>query len=274
MSTRADRPLALAVGLALALCFACLAAVSVAGWSIGTVTHTTHRELAGPVRELRLSVGSGDVTITPGGDRVTIDSRVRGSLRAPRPSIRLQGDAVRVQGGCGNIVFGHCESTFAVRVPAGTAVRLDATSGDVQVNGLSAPVTIRASSGDVELGDLSGGTDVRVSSGDIEADALSGRVALQSSSGDVVANRLRADTVRLQAASGDVEADLATIPEEVDVSSSSGDVVLGVPHATYNVEAETDSGERHVEVSSDPLSKRILRVQAHSGDVAVVNNRQ
>ena len=77
---------------------------------------------------------------------------------------------------------------------------------DIEVSGLSAPVSVSAGSGDVSLDRLTGGTDVQVSSGDITAEGLHGVVSLVSSSGDVMTDGLEAGTARLEATSGDIDA--------------------------------------------------------------------
>ena len=64
----------------LALLFSMIAAVQVAGWTIGARrAHDQHQVIPGPVDELRVDAGAGDITVVPTlGDGVRIDSTVEG----------------------------------------------------------------------------------------------------------------------------------------------------------------------------------------------------
>jgi DUF4097 and DUF4098 domain-containing protein YvlB len=254
VSVRADRILALIAGGVLSVIFVACSAVQVAGWTTGAVEQKAHRVIRGPVEELQIRAGGGDVMLLPArGDDVVVDSRARGALQTPQLEVDVNGYDVDVSGGCSEFSFGHCEATLVVQVPAGTAVRVDASSGDLSAEGLNANVTLHTASGDVR------------------ARRLSGRLDLDTASGDVDGANLRSDSVRAHTASGDVELDFALPPDTVDADSSSGDVRIFVPRGpeSYSVQVDTDSGDETIDVDRDAGAPRLLRADTSSGDVEI-----
>ena len=254
MSRRADRIIALIAGGILSVIFVSCSAVQVAGWTTGAVDQRAHRTITGPVDELQIRAGGGDVVLMPArGDDVVIDSRARGSLQTPELEVDINGYDVAVNGGCDEFAFGHCEATLLVQVPAGTAVRVDASSGDLSAEGLDANVTLHTDSGDVR------------------ARRLNGRLDLNTASGDVDGADLRSDTVRAHSASGDVDLDFALPPDTVDADTSSGDVRIFVPRGpeVYSVDVDTGHGDETIDVSRDAGSSRLLKADTGSGDVEI-----
>ena len=255
MTYRADRILALLAGGVLAVVFTTCSAVNVAGWTTGVVEVKSHRDISGPVRELRIAGGGGDVQLMPSRDgNITVDSRVRGSLKTPKLDVDFDGSDVAVRGGCPEVTLGHCEATLLVGVPIGTAVTVDASSGDIAANALNGNLTLHTASGDVRVHNLGG------------------RLDLDTSSGDVDGSLLRSTSVHASTGSGDVDLNFRAVPETVDADTGSGDVTITVPRGpdAYKVDVDTGSGSEDVNVLRDSRSPRLLRADTGSGDVEVV----
>jgi hypothetical protein len=258
VTARADRIVALIAGGLLALIFMSCSAVQVAGWSVGTEERTAHRVIDGPVRELRISAGGGDVTLLPAlSDDVTIDSRAEGALHTPRLGVEVRGADVSVDGGCDEFSFGHCRTEIVIHVPVRTAVEVDSAAGDINASGLS------------------GNADLRTGSGDVRVRALGGRVELDSASGDVEAGDMRASSLRATTGSGDVDLSFLSAPQTAEADSASGDVRIAVPQGeeAYRVEVDTASGDPEFGVNNDPSSSRLLRATTGSGDAGVFYTR-
>jgi DUF4097 and DUF4098 domain-containing protein YvlB len=255
MTARTDRKLALIVGAVLAGVFTLCAAASVADWTTGRVERTSHKVIPGPVQQLTLDARSGDVTLVPSEtDEVVIDSQSSGTLKTPELEVRPNGTHVSVSGGCPEITFGHCSAEIVVRVPARTAVEIDAGSGDISAQGLSGNVDLHSSSGDVVGSDLSGFS-----------------VQLKSSSGDIDAIGLRSGVVVARTSSGDVTVQNSRVPESVQARSNSGDVAVFVPpgDVLYSVTAETNSGDPNIGVASSNRATNTIVARTNSGDVNV-----
>ncbi len=272
-TVRRDRRIALIVGGLLAVFGTLCSAVQVAGWTIGSAEHTSHQVIPGPVRELRVDAGQGDVTVVPAlGEDITIDSRAEGSLRTPRLRTVVNGNNVEVTGGCPTIVFWHCGAEIVIHVPSGTAVNVEAASGDLSATGISADVRLVTNSGDVQAVGLSGDAYLRTSSGDVVGRELAGPAELRSSSGDVFATGLGTGAIRARTSSGDVALRFASIPTLADAETSSGDAMITVPRGPteYHVMLETNSGDREFGVLQDDNSPHLLSARTSSGD-AIAN---
>jgi hypothetical protein len=274
MTPRAQRGAALLIGGFLALLFSAIAAVQVAGWTVGAVEHSNHQVIPGPVSKLTVDAGDGgDITVVrelSDMPLVTIDSTVKGSIHAPVLRAVKDGATVRVNGNCPYISFGPCHARIVIRVPAGTAVDVRSGSGDVTADGLTGAVKLETGSGDVNATGLTGDSDLNTSSGDVNVRALRGTTTLRTGSGDVNAENLATRDITADTASGDVELDFAAAPRIVDASTASGDVNVSLPEGgTYRVEADPGSGDQHLNVKIDPSATRVVRAQTSSGDVTV-----
>ncbi|HZM78087.1 MAG TPA: DUF4097 family beta strand repeat-containing protein [Candidatus Limnocylindrales bacterium] len=169
--------------------------------------------------------------------------------KGPRYSETWEGQTLRVSYSCPYI---GCSIDYDVQVPEGVEVQAKISSGDVEVNGMAAPVTIETSSGDVRLTGVKGTVTVKATSGDVSAV-------------DLVAERATVST-----SSGDVNLDFAAAPQSVGVRVTSGDTtILLPPHDAYLVEARTTSGEQKITVDRSQSASRKIDVEATSGDVRI-----
>jgi DUF4097 and DUF4098 domain-containing protein YvlB len=274
MSPRAQRGAALAIGGFLALLFSAIAAVQVAGWTVGAVEKTNHQVIPGPVSKLTVDAGAGgDITVVRElSDRplVTVDSTVKGSIHAPVLRAVKDGATVRIDGNCPQISFGPCHARIVIRVPADTEVDVRSGSGDVTATGLTGKVKLETGSGDVNATALTGESDLHTSSGDVNVQALRGDTDLRTGSGDINAADTSTRSLTADTASGDVELDFETAPDLVDASTGSGDVEVSVPEGgAYRVEPDPGSGEYRPNIKTDPAATRIIRAQTSSGDITV-----
>ena len=89
MTARHKRGAALLVGSFAGLLFTLIAAVQVAGWTIGAVEHTSTQVVPGPVKVMTVDAGPGDITILP-SQSADVDRRdaQQGDAAAPRACAR------------------------------------------------------------------------------------------------------------------------------------------------------------------------------------------
>ena len=110
------------------------------------------------------------------------------------------------------------------RVKSCQRAELMAASGDITLEGNAAQVLAKAASGDVSLDGPMGQVQVNTASGDVE---LSGSVW----------------KAHVKSMSGDVQVRTMTLPEEMDLSSKSGDIEVLVPDSgPFRVNASSASG--------------------------------
>ncbi|TVT39184.1 DUF4097 domain-containing protein [Hymenobacter setariae] len=109
--------------------------------------------------------------------------------------------------------YSYCTKIdYEVTVPAGTALRLNTISGDLDLSGLNGAVTAKTISGDVRSTDLTGPLTLRTVSGDVKLSNLGNNpVDATSISGDVDVSwpATQSAALNLKTISGEVYADPA-----------------------------------------------------------------
>ena len=271
MTARRKRGAALLIGGLLGLLFTLLSAVQVAGWTIGAVERTDRQTIAGPVKNLTVDAGPGEIQILPSQDGdVHVETHTKGSLHAPRVRAVKDGSHVMMSGNCPAFSFGPCDAEIVLHVPVGTAVEVRSASGDIVASGVGGPLVLDAQSGDVTAIGVTGSADLRTASGDVSLRGGSGVVRLETQSGDVSAGDVASENVTAETQSGDVSLEFRVPPRMVEAKATSGDVNVALPDAgSYDVAADTGSGESQIGVRTDPNSPRIVRVRTNSGDASV-----
>ncbi|MET9226731.1 DUF4097 family beta strand repeat-containing protein [Lentzea sp. NPDC003310] len=228
---------------------------------------------------------SGDVTIRyqQGLTETKIHRRVehRKNNKPSGVQHRVEGD-VLVLDGCGD----DCEINYEVLVPdAAVAVQGETGSGDAVFEGLAAvdyrtgsgDITVRDVKGDVRAtsgsgnfaaGRIDGGVTVEVGSGNLVLDLIKGKSMLVTHSGDIVGTGIGNDIVA-DASSGNVSLTLLS-ERPVRANSGSGDINLRIPGGPFRIIGESGSGERMINVPTDPVAKTELKLNTGSGDIRVV----
>jgi hypothetical protein len=201
-------------------------------------------------------MASDDITVhgraNAGG--VSVERRLEWTKTKPVYHETWNGDVLTVSVDCPHSWMGDCGVDYIVDVPASVAVEVHVSSGDVELDGLTAPAVVTASSGDVRVRGLS-------------ADSLD----VRSTSGDLVFDGLAVKTLKAGATSGDIHATFTSAPTTVDAAASSGDVTVTMPHSdmTYKVHIETTSGDRSSDVANNDAGTGSIAIRATSGDVKV-----
>jgi hypothetical protein len=220
--------------------------------------HTTTKQASfASVRELVVE-DAGDVRLTgaPAGAPLRVVTRITEGVREPgRSAVRTAGGGLRLSSSCPGFFGGQCGVDYEISVPAGTAVRVDASEGDVAAEDLTTtrPLVLHSSAGDVRA------TDVAAPS-----------IALSSSAGDVQARELSGERIEAGSSAGDVVASIKTPAERLLAHSSAGNVELLVPNAIYRVDATSSAGDVDADsVRTDPSAPRTITAHSSAGDVRI-----
>jgi hypothetical protein len=215
------------------------------------------------ITEIRMTGGSGDVSVTTAAvDKTTIKRVVRRSTN-PDESYRLDGTVLNIDTSCGH----NCSVSYEIQAPAGVAVRGDLRSGDVRLTGVGA-TELELTSGDVTVSKATGPVQLRATSGDIRVIDTKSTVKVESTNGDIQALNV-GGAVDVKVTSGDISV-LLTAPHSVTAEATSGDVSVRVPEGAYQIRTDTMSGDASVQgLTSDPTAKNIIDVRTHSGDTVV-----
>ena len=241
----------------------CGVGVHFAGYRHTVTPDDTH--VAGPVSDIQVSSDSGHVTVTTGGEGVTVHRVVHYQSGAPHPGQRLSNGTLTFTKGCS-----RCAIDYDLTVPASVHVRASSDSGSVRVAGV-AGADARSDSGSLTVEHVTGGVSAHTDSGRVTVDDVGGTLDVATSSGSVRASTLRSAIVRASSDSGSVRLDCAAVPGNLRTTSHAGSVHIGVPNGRYAIETRTDSGEKHIGdgLTNDAAAPAKLYVRTDSGGVTI-----
>ncbi len=125
-------------------------------------------------------------------------------------------------------------------------LRLDTSSGDVEVSGSKGDLIVDTGSGNVKVTDVAGtAISIDTGSGDVDATNVSApELNVDTGSGSVTLSQVTAKSVSIDTGSGDVQLDLVGAVEKLDVDTGSGSVTVRVPASlSAQLAVETGSGD-------------------------------
>jgi hypothetical protein len=251
--------------------------------------------LTGPIN-LQARLGRGAVTVdaVPGLTEATVELSPRhpGSDVAERVLVELHGNTLTItaprENNVRDMLFssnrGRQALDTAIRVPAGTAMRISTISADVTVRGEPSGVDIAAGSAQITVEHVGGDLRLRVGSGHCRVERVAGSVSSRAGSGrssfgwidggldavcgsgELVVGQVHG-AVRSRSGSG--SASLAAVHGDVDLASGSGPMSIGLPAGrSARLDVTTGSGTvtSDLPIESVPTAKgRPITVRARTG---------
>ena len=178
--------------------------------------------------------------------------------------------------------FGFSTQSFEVHIELGTdhegfpgALLLKTTRGDIEIGGIrAADISASSASGDLNISDLcadQGMIKLNTASGDIEAIRLKSvkDIKISTASGDTTASDIEAaGTAHITAGSGDIEASHIRTGGKLISSTGSGDLTVSEVEAGIELNLTTGSGD--IEVCANALGKVVLSSGAGDIDASVI----
>ncbi len=171
---------------------------------------------------LEVTIRGGNITINP-WDRDEVRVRITGVDDDEDPGIVMSrsGTTVTVEGGDES----SDDLMLEINVPPRFDVRLQSSSGDIEINGpLEGRLKGTTGGGNVRLGSLSGTIDMRTSGGDITAGDIGGDIDLNTSGGDVTLGKVTGNAT-VFTSGGDIT--VANVGKTVHASTSGGNIRIG-----------------------------------------------
>ena len=207
-------------------------------WLVTDETSVASYAVRGSVNGILLDLGAADAEIVGGGDRPAVEVRRTDEFafgRRAQSRRTAAGGELTISSRCPRSAVLHvCKARYRVTVPDNVRVTVRTTSGDVRFTGYRGSASVDTGSGDVTVAGFCG------------------------------------FALRARAQSGDVNAGASCALERLELRSRTGDVRAVVPAGRYQVDAETDDGDRTVRgvtVAEDAPFQ--IQVLSSAGDVAV-----
>jgi hypothetical protein len=215
------------------------------------------------VTDIVLGGGSGNVMVTTGNVTETHIKRVVRGGNGSGPTYQISGTTLTLPTDCGF----DCHISYEVQAPTGVKVHGNMRSGTVSLTDVGA-VDLTLTSGDVMIEGASAPVKVKATSGEVTVDGAPG-LTVEATSGNVSAREI-AGPVTARVTSGELDLELAT-PASVTAEVTSGDLRLLVPAGSYRINQRTNgSGDADIQgITNDPKSANVLDLRARSGDLSV-----
>jgi hypothetical protein len=197
-----------------------------------SVTATTPSTLLG----IELKVARGDIEIVAGNPNEVFVTRTDWSAFGRKPEERrsILDGVLKIESRCASLVLGKCAADYRLTVPADVPLTISAQRGNIRLN------------------------------------AYRGDARLSTQGGNIVADAFCGVFLRAAAKGGDIDVAATCPAERLDLRTDSGDVRVGVPEATYSIDADTNEGRLEVR-GLVPADAAPFEIQAlsNSGDVTV-----
>ncbi len=146
---------------------------------------------------------------------------------------------------------GSVSIIYDIVVPAKASVRVKSISGDVEVRKIGGLLNVETVSGEIRVRLAESNVRCKSTSGDIDMEYIHGDAELESVSGEISIQEIEG-SVEAGTVSGDIELEAFSYSEEIEVSSTSGDVKLRgelSPGGIYRL--DLFSGDTKVVIPSD-----------------------
>ena len=201
----------------ISLAAACIATAAPGGGGDRTKTFTV-----GKGGTLEVTIRGGNIIINP-WDRDEVSVRIKGVDDGEDPAIRMvqSGTTVRIEDTDGS----SDDLTLDVSLPSRFDVRLQSSSGDIQVNGpLTGKLKGTTGGGNIRLGNLGGAIDMRTSGGDITSGDIGGDLDFNTSGGDIHMGTV-SGSAAVVTSGGDIT--VANVGKKIRASTSGGNIAIG-----------------------------------------------
>ncbi len=203
-------------------------------------------------RSLSLTVAAGQLTVRPAASgRATLTGTARYSIIRSALSARTVSGATALRYHC-PVPAGDCALDAALSVPGAMPVSANTDGGNATVTGTTGPVTLS-------------------SGGDLSADRTSGPLTMKTDGGTIRATGVRSASVTTSTGGGSIEMVFTSVPHDVRVNTSGGDITLVLPPGTtpYHVTAHTAGGSVSDTLPQNTSSSHVITATSGGGNITI-----
>jgi hypothetical protein len=274
----------------------CLGLIAFDGLSLvanlGEAQYPVNYTVPAPAKSLNVSVAAGQLLIkqTMAGP-ATLTGTARYSLIRSKVTEQTTSSGTSVGYHCA-IPFGDCHLDATIDVPTGLPVTANTSGGNAEVSGTTGEVTLSSGGGNIAADHAAGTLALNTSGGNIQAtDLTSATVTATTGGGDITADGVRSHeisaitsggniqaseiaalTVTAATGGGNIEIDFASVPRNVQVDTSGGNITLVLPRgtATYHVITHTDGGNVTNSLPQNSHSPNEITATSGGGNITIL----
>ena len=233
-------------------------------------------------------VADGRVTVTAGGsDEVHVSREARFAFVDPHYAASTSSDRLVVSYQCSWGWVWDCDTDLDVTLPAGTAIVVRTSDGDVRATGVLGDADLRSSNGRVEASAMGGDLVAHSSNGSVDVRDVTGSVRATSSNGSVVVRgaasvearssngRVEVEDVQgvvvAESSNGDVQ--VAEAHDDITATSSNGSVTVHGTGRPVALDIRTSNGSQRTEAPTDPAAPVHVTIHSSNGSVSYLPPR-
>ena len=206
--------------------------------------------VSGPV-DLNVTTGSGNISVRPGsGDTVRVVGRIKARddsaqgaeekarYIAANPPIEQTGSTIRIGRIDKEEYRRNVSISYEIETPAETRLKAESGSGNLDIEGLRATVTLSTGSGNIRLDSVGDEVRAETGSGNIDAVTLGRGLRASTGSGSIHATQV-GGSVKAETGSGNVTVEMVA---EGDADLGTGSGTITASGIQGGLRAETGSG--------------------------------
>jgi hypothetical protein len=243
-------------------------------------------------RSMTVTTAGGQLTLEPGaGGRATLAGTATYTFIRSTLTEQTAGGHTAVAYHCSHLPVGDCELDATLHVPAALPVSASTGGGTGSVTGLTGPVTLSSGGGNLSAARVSGPLSLNTSGGDVQlADVTSPQLTavsgggnidaaglgsatatLTTSGGDIRAAGVSSATVSAGTGGGDINITFTSVPRDVRVDTSGGNITLVLPPGStaYHVTAQTQGGNVTDDLPQNSSSPDEITATSGGGDISI-----
>lgn len=180
------------------------------------------------LRQLEVNAGAGDLSIQgdSNSQEITVEATIQGKRIDENDYelyLRRHGDKAFLYAHFNKVRYSNSTIDLIVTVPQALRLRVQDSSGNLNIEGMRSGMRIDDSSGDLHISDVVGDVIIEDSSGDIELVSVEGSVDIEDKSGDIDVRNVSGN-VSVKDGSGDI--DVYTVGGTVTAEDGSGDITV------------------------------------------------
>jgi Putative adhesin len=243
-------------------------------------------------KSLTVTTAGGQLSIRPkAAGRATLAGTARYTFVRSTLTERTAGGDTAVGYHCVSLPVGSCALDATISAPAAMPVSASTGGGNGSVTGMLGPVALSSGGGSLSADHISGPLRLNTSGGNIQVTTItsptmtassgggdiraagisSATITATTSGGNIQATGVGSTKVTASTGGGDIEIDFTSVPHDVRVDTSGGNITLVLPavDTQYHVTAYTAGGTVSDTLPQSDSASDTITATSGGGDITI-----